>query len=455
MDHPSINQEREVERPVEPSGGPPIGMGASAAPASSPDEVTRRSLEAYDTIEDPRVKHLIQGLIEHLHACVRDLKPTDEEWEFAWDFMERMARVTSPQRNEFLLLADVIGVSQLIETLAHAGPAGAGFALVGPFYREAAPFRDRGASTASDETPGDRVRIRGRVFDEDTKAPIAAAIIDTWQTATNGLYENQDPNQPDYNLRGRFRTDKDGSFEFVALLPTPYPVPTDGPVGELLRAAGRSTYRPAHIHMIVSAPGRETFVTQVFREGDPRIATDPVFTATRDNIGDFVQQDDGVFTLRRDFPMRPGRSTTPKAPIPAQRPSKETAAKQFLGTWRLVDEVQHEEGGPPKHVFGDVPIGYIHYDDTGLMSVQLGRRERSAGEAGARVQELEQEYHAYFGRYEVDSERAIVRHILEGQIVPGQYPDVVERRYRFSGDLLYLEPVEGAKRQVIWQRVAP
>jgi protocatechuate 3,4-dioxygenase beta subunit len=161
------------------------------------------------------------------------------------------------------------GVSQLVETINHARPKSAvGFTLVGPFYRANAPMRKWGESIAGIDTKGDRVRITGRVSDLTTDAPVAGAMLDVWQAATNGLYENQDKNQPDYNLRGRFRADEMGTFELVALLPTPYPVPTDGPVGELMRLAKRQPNRPAHIHFIVSAPKYETLVTQVFRKGD-------------------------------------------------------------------------------------------------------------------------------------------------------------------------------------------
>jgi catechol 1,2-dioxygenase len=157
--------------------------------------------------------------------------------------------------------------------------------------------------------------VSGRVYELATRAPIAGAMLDVWQAATNGLYENQDANQPDYNLRGRFETDKDGTFELVALLPTPYPVPTDGPVGELLRLAKRQPYRPAHIHFIVSAPNFETLVTQVFRNGDPILDDDPVFSADRNLIGEF-RRDNGEYSLQYDFQLKRGVSTMPKAPIP-------------------------------------------------------------------------------------------------------------------------------------------
>jgi catechol 1,2-dioxygenase len=274
-------------------------------------------LNAYSNIENPRLKFVVSQLIKHLHACVKEMRPTDQEFEFAWNFLERMAAKTGPERNEFILLTDVIGVSQLIETLNHDKPGQpVGFALVGPFFRAEAPFRDRGAADVSADTPGARVRISGRVFDCDAKTPIEGAVLDTWQAATDGLYENQEEAQPDYNLRGRYRTDKDGSFELVALMPTSYPIPTDGPVGELLRVAKRPPNRPAHIHFIVSAPGYETLITQVFVRGDPEIELDVVFSGSDNMVGDF-KKDGDHFRLVYDFPLRRGVSTMPKAPIPA------------------------------------------------------------------------------------------------------------------------------------------
>lgn len=227
-------------------------------------DFTQRVLSAYARIDDPRLRSIVSTVIKHLHACVSETSVNDQEFEFAWDFMARMAAQTGPERNEFLLLADVLGVSQLVESLNHDKPGQpVGFALVGPFLRANAPFRDRGAADLSDSTPGTRVQITGKVYDFDTSVPIEGAILDTWQAASNGLYENQDKNQPDYNLRGRYKSDRDGTFDVVALMPTGYPVPTDGPVGELLRAAKRPPNRPAHIHFIVSAPGYETLVTQI------------------------------------------------------------------------------------------------------------------------------------------------------------------------------------------------
>ena len=280
------------------------------------DALTEKALKAYSEIDNARLREVVARMIRHMHAFVKEAKPTDKEFEAAWTLMAEMAKFTGDERNEFLILCDITGVSQLVETINHVRPQSAvGFALVGPFYRANAPMRRRGESIASSDTKGDRVRISGRVLDLTTDGPVAGAMLDVWQAATNGLYENQDKKQPDYNLRGRFQADEAGTFELVALLPTPYPVPTDGPVGELMRLAKRQPNRPAHIHFIVSAPKYETLVTQVFRKGDDILDEDPVFTADDDMIGEF-RRDSGQYRLQYDFQLTPGVSMMPKAPIP-------------------------------------------------------------------------------------------------------------------------------------------
>ena len=282
----------------------------------SGDSITERALEAYSRIEDPRVREVVVALIRHLHALVKEVRLSEQEWDFAWDFLARIARFTGPDRNEFLVLADVIGLCQLIEVINHERPDSAvGFALVGPFYRANAPVLGKGESIVSPDTVGERARITGRVYDLTTEAPIAGATVAVWQAATNGLYENQDESQPDYNLRGQFQTDLAGTYELVALFPTPYPVLTDGPTGDLLRVARRHTMRPAHIHCIVSKPGYETLITQVFVDGDPLLSTDVIFTATDNMVGKF-QHDGDHYRLNFDFQLKPGVSTMPKAPIP-------------------------------------------------------------------------------------------------------------------------------------------
>jgi catechol 1,2-dioxygenase len=286
----------------------------SRVPAYTPESITSRAIAAHDRIANPRLRGLVQGLIKHLHAYVTELRPTDEEYEAAWTFLRQMAESTTPQRNDFLFLLDVLGVSQLIDTLAHPVDGGVGYSAVGPFYRTDAPWRQPGASIASDDTPGTRVDISGRVYDRETARGIAGATLDVWQAGCNGLYENVDPSQPAYNLRGKFAADDAGAFAFVGVMPAAYPVPTDGPVGRLLEVAGRAPYRAAHIHFIVSAPGYETLVTHVFVEGDQRIADDVVFIACDRMLGRFVEKGDRR-SLRYDFPLKQGVSRIPKTPL--------------------------------------------------------------------------------------------------------------------------------------------
>jgi catechol 1,2-dioxygenase len=282
----------------------------------SGDSITERALEAYSKIEDPRIREVVAAVIRHLHTLVKEVRLSEQEWDFAWGFLARMARFTGPDRNEFLVFSDVIGLCQLIEVINHERPESAvGFALVGPFYRENSPVLGRGDSIVSPDTAGERLHITGRVYDLTTGAPIAGAVLAVWQAATNGLYENQDEAQPDHNLRGQFQTDDAGTYDMVALMPTPYPVLTDGPTGDLLRVAQRHTLRPGHIHCIVSKPGYETLITQVFVEGDPLLSTDVIFTAA-DNMVGKVQRNGGRCHMNFDFQLKPGISTMPKPPIP-------------------------------------------------------------------------------------------------------------------------------------------
>ena len=282
-------------------------------------DFTDRVLRAYSKIDNPRLREVMLVMIKHFHLMVEEIKPNDQEYEIFWKFLEQMAACTGPERNEFLLFCDVTGISQLIEIVNHDRPEQkVGFALVGPFLRENDPVRRRDEPDMSDDTPGDRVLVSGRVYDIDTGAPIPDAVVDTWQAAPNGLYENQDENQPNYNLRGKYAVDSNGSFELVALFPTAYPVPVDGPVGKILAAAKRDPHRPAHIHFICIAPGYETLITQVFVAGDKQIEDDVVFTASDKMIGKF-EESNGTYKYKLvyDLPLKKGKSTVPKAPIPA------------------------------------------------------------------------------------------------------------------------------------------
>ncbi len=278
---------------------------------------TDRVLKQYQQFDSSRSQVVTQSLIKHLHAFITETQLTSHEWEMIWQaLMDAAVFSAKTNRNEFLLFADVLGISQLVEIInSHRPDDAVGTALVGPYYRANAPMRKLGDAIMPEDTVGVRVEIQGTVFDRSGQ-PISNAKLDVWQAATNGLYDVQDAKQPDMNLRGQFITDKNGHYHFTALMPTPYPAPTDGPVGIFLRAANRQVRRPAHIHFIVSAPLHETLVTQVFVTGDPLIEEDVVFTADENMIGDFKQCDDH-YELTYDFELIPGESTYPEAPIKA------------------------------------------------------------------------------------------------------------------------------------------
>jgi catechol 1,2-dioxygenase len=228
------------------------------------------------TCPNPRLKQILTAVIRHAHALVREVELTEAEWMAAIQFLTASGQICDDKRQEFILLSDVLGVSMLVDGINHRKPSGATESTVlGPFYIEGAPELPFGANIAG-KTPGEPTIVSGRVLTTDRK-PIAGAVLDIWQTASNGLYSSQDPNQDLYNLRGRFRSDGDGRYEFRTIKPVSYPVPTDGPVGDILRAMGRHPYRPAHIHFIVSAPGFEGVATHLFAEGDPYLESDAVF----------------------------------------------------------------------------------------------------------------------------------------------------------------------------------
>lgn len=208
--------------------------------------------------------------------------------------MNRAGRMSDAQRNEGQLVCDVLGIESLVDEITYtrareAADAPTATAILGPFWRKDAPPRPMGASVVLNEIPdGDHAWLHGGVCDAATGKPIAGAELDVWHTAPNGLYEQQDPAQPEYNLRGRFVTGADGAFELYCLRPTSYPIPYDGPAGELIQLLDRHPMRPAHIHFIVSAPGYRSLVTQIFDRRDEHITDDSVFAVKDSLIVEFV-----------------------------------------------------------------------------------------------------------------------------------------------------------------------
>ncbi len=244
--------------------------------ATRPEAITARVVASFDGCEDPRRREIAQSFVRHLHAFVTDVGLTEREWANGIRILTDTGHITDDRRQEFILWSDSLGVSMLVDALANPKPAGATESTVlGPFYVPGSPHREYGESIM--DVPGEvPAWVHGRVLDLDG-SPIAGASIDVWEGAENELYAVQDPGAPEFHLRGVFTTRADGSYAFLTVRPTPYPIPHDGPVGLMLEATGRHPWRPAHIHMIVSAPGYETVTTHIFDSESAYLDSDAVF----------------------------------------------------------------------------------------------------------------------------------------------------------------------------------
>ena len=283
---------------------------------STEDEVTPFVLAAMARTSDPRTHEIVTALVRHLHAFVREVRPTEEEYEKGLKTLNSIGQASNDSHNEAVLYCDALGISTLIDLINNDGMQGETMsALLGPFYRGEAPTYDYGQSIAIDpDEEGAPLTMQGRVLTVDDK-PIAGATLDVWQASPRGTYENQDPEQPDFNLRGKFVTDADGRYKFETLKPAGYPVPTHTPTGDLLRAQDRSPFRPAHLHFIVSAPEHKTLITQIFADTDEAMLNDVVFGAKKQIAGEFVEDDNGAFRCTYDFRLKPGVPSFPEPPI--------------------------------------------------------------------------------------------------------------------------------------------
>ncbi len=279
------------------------------------EQITQNVLDSIANTPNPRLKQVMSSLISHLHAFIREVELTQEEWNLGIQFLTRTGQMCDEKRQEFILLSDVTGVSMLVDAINHRQPGGATESTVfGPFYREGAPELPPGASISQDKR-GEPVVVSGRVLSTDG-TPIAGALLDIWETDENGLYEQQDPDQPDMNLRGKFRTDQQGRYCFVGIKPVSYSIPADGPVGQLLRALARHSFRPAHIHLLISAEGFVPVTTHLFVKGDPYLDSDAVFGTKDSLVVDFVRRDSPeeaaryhltppFYTVEYDFVLQP------------------------------------------------------------------------------------------------------------------------------------------------------
>lgn len=284
---------------------------------TTPDSVLEMATRSMARTPDPRLRTVMESLTRHLHAFVQEVKLTEEEFERALGFIVAIGQASGEKKNEVVLAADLLGVSTLVALLNNQDPQGESpAALLGPFWRANAPVCDAGESIARSETPGTPLEVTGTVRN-GAGQPIAGATVDVWQASPVGLYENQDESQDDMNLRGRFKTDDEGRFRLRTVRPAGYPVPTDGPCGELLRAQQRHPNRPAHLHFMVSKPGHKVLITQVFADDDENLESDPVFGVTRRLIGRFEPQEGANHaTLQHDFVLEPGEMKFPRPPIP-------------------------------------------------------------------------------------------------------------------------------------------
>ncbi|WP_417669233.1 dioxygenase [Roseibium sp.] len=292
---------------------------------STEEDVTPTVLAAMEETSDPRFKEIVTSLVKHLHAFIQEVRPTEAEYEKGLQILNAIGQQTDDAHNEAVLICDVLGASTLIDLINNDGMQGETMsALLGPFYRGNAPECAYGDSIARSHTSGDPLVLKGRVVDVDGK-PIAGATLDVWQASPDGLYENQDKDQSEFNLRGKFTTDQDGRYLIRTTKPAGYPVPTHTTTGDLLRAQKRTPMRPAHVHFIVSAPGCKTLITQIFADTDEAMLNDVVFGAKKQIAGDLVRHDEPTskypdvkapfFTCAYDFILKPGVPAFPEPPI--------------------------------------------------------------------------------------------------------------------------------------------
>ncbi|MEU3340300.1 dioxygenase [Streptomyces sp. NPDC006668] len=252
--------------------------------------ITAAAVDSFRDTPDPRLRELLQGLVRHLHGYVRELRPTIPEWEYAVDYLTAVGQKCDPTRQEFILLSDVLGVSMLVETLNEQG-GGTESTVLGPFHMVESPQRASGDSI--DLLGGDKPCVVSVRVTSADGTPLTGASVDVWQCTEDGFYDVQQPDvQPPGNGRGLFPTDDEGRVWFRTVIPSHYPIPTDGPVGVLLDASERHPYRPAHIHFIVEADGHRPLTTHIFVADGPYLDSDAVFAVKESLVVDFAQVDD-------------------------------------------------------------------------------------------------------------------------------------------------------------------
>ena len=245
-----------------------------------------------ENAKSERSKEIASSIVKHLHAAILEIEPTQEEWMRAIMFLTEVGHTCTDWRQEFILLSDTLGVSMLVDAINNRKPSGASESTVlGPFHLEGAPEMEMGSDICKDQK-GEPMYVEGKILDTEGN-PIDSAKIDVWQANDEGFYDVQQKGiQPEFNLRGIFRTGDDGKYWFKGVKPKYYPIPDDGPVGRLLKELGRHPFRPAHLHYIISADGYESLTTHIFDPDDKYINSDAVFGVKESLLAEFVKVED-------------------------------------------------------------------------------------------------------------------------------------------------------------------
>jgi hydroxyquinol 1,2-dioxygenase len=295
----------------------------------TPDDLTRAVLAEVERTPDARLRRILASAVQHLHGFVRDSELSEAEFRQICGLIAKAGQLTTPSHNEVVLAAGSLGVSALVcllnngDDATHETTAN----LMGPFWRQGSPETPQGGSIVRSPTPGDPVFVTAWIRDAQGQ-PLADAEVDVWQASGEGYYENQDPQQADMNLRGKFRTGADGCVRFRTVKPSGYPIPVTGPVGQLIRAQGRHNMRPAHIHFLVHKPGWKTQFSQLYSSDDPHLQTDVQFGVTRALVGQYVAHDNERapdadvqgrwYSLEHTFVVTRGDDALPPPPITAK-----------------------------------------------------------------------------------------------------------------------------------------
>lgn len=267
------------------------------------ETITQAVIARLAQTPDARLKELMTSLVQHLHAFARETRLTEPEWQMGIEFLTAVGHKCSPTRQEFVLLSDVLGLSTLMVAMNHDKPAGCTESTVlGPFYVADAPRLPDGADLARG-APGQPCLVRGRVCALDG-ASVAGAEVEFWQSDAEGRYDVQYEDLDEHRARGVLSSGSDGCFELRTVLALPYPVPVDGPVGQLLGATGGHPWRPAHMHFKISAPGYEPLTTHVYRQDDPYLDSDAVYGVRQSLIAPWVDDGQGLHRIEFDFVLQ-------------------------------------------------------------------------------------------------------------------------------------------------------